>query len=266
MVIKGVVLFFSFFLFSFSINAQILPFQEVLSTAIGPKSDQPMRGFNINDFDWSKRTGQKLNCKNLGKKKNICGGNMVFVCSEHFQIAVCIDQDLMNDVRTGRPQGNMNLYACQSACAQQGKRIPTNNEWLVGCTGSEPKSCNTFYENGGQYPPEYFAKVPGHPCNRSVGGPDAPYNSPCMTHQDLVDMLPPVPKQCMSEAGVRGCIGTFHQWVSHHLDRFKHHGGFRFNGGSYVVKASAVDYVTPAHDNSFYHFGNGCRCASDPKL
>jgi len=31
----------------------------------------------------------------------------------------------------------------------------------------------------------------------------------------------------------------------------------------YVVPASAVDYVTPAHDNSFYHYANGCRCATD---
>lgn len=254
-----------FIIFSQSTSAQSIPFKEVLSTQIGPASDQPLRGFNINHFDWSKSTGAKPNCKAKAANKNVCPTNMVFVCSEHFNTAVCVDQDLYNDPSTGRPQGNMNLYACQAACAAQGKRIPTNNEWQVACTGSEPRSCNTFYENGGVYPPEYFAKVPGHACNRSVNGPNAPYDSPCMTSQDLVAMLPETPAACVSEAGVRGCIGTFHQWVSDHLDQFKHHQGFRFNGGSYVVKASAVDYVTPAHDNSFYHYANGCRCAVNPR-
>ena len=253
------------FLFTQVCFAQSIPFKEVLSTTIGPKSDQPLRGFNINDFDWTKNTGVKPSCKAKAAKKNVCSAKMVFVCSEYFNIATCVDQDLYVDASTGRPQGNMNLYACQSVCEAQGKRIPTNNEWQVACTGSDPYQCNTYYTNGGVYPPEYFSQVPGHVCNRAVNGPNAPYNSPCMTHPDLVAMLPENPAGCVSEAGVKACVGSFHQWVSNHLDRFKNHQGFRFNGGSFVVKASAVDYVTPAHDNTFYHYANGCRCAADPK-
>lgn len=251
-------------LFSSMAMAQSIPFKEVFSTEIGPKSDQPLRGFNINHFDWDKNTKTKINCKAKAANKKVCPANMVFVCSEHFSTAVCVDQDLYNDPATNRPQGNMNLYACQSACAAQGKRIPTNNEWQVACTGSEPRECNTYYSNGGVYPPEYFAQQPEHACNRSVNGPNAPYDSPCMTSPDLVAMLPVNPASCISEAGVRACIGSFHQWVSEHLDQFKHHDGFRFNGGSFVVMASAVDYVTPAHDNGFFHYANGCRCAMDP--
>lgn len=258
------ILIFLAIIFSSLSNAQMLPFKEVLSQQIGPASTQPLRGFNVNHFDWNKDTKQVLNCKALGKDKNRCPSGMVFVCSEFFHIAVCMDQDLHNDPSTGRPQGNMNLYACQSACAAEGKRIPTNNEWLVGCTGSEPAACNTYYENGGEYPPEAMAKVPGHACNRSVNGANAPYESACMTSPDIVAMLPPVSNQCVSEAGVRGCIGTFHQWASQHWLGQASHDGYRFNGGSFVVKASAVDYVTPAHTNDFYHFGNGCRCASNP--
>lgn len=253
-------------IFTSTAFAQQLPFQEVLSQNIGPGSSQPLRGFNVNHFDWTKDTGQALNCKALAKKKSICPDKMVFVCSEFFHIAVCTDQDLYNDANTGRPQGNMNLYACENACAAQGKRIPTNNEWQVSCTGTPPEECNTYYPNGGAYPPEYFATVPGHACNRSVNGPDAPYHSACMTSQDIVDLLPPIQNSCVSEAGVRGCVGTLHQWVSQHFIGAQAHQGYRFNGGSFVVKASAVDYVTPAHSNDFYHFGNGCRCAADPVL
>lgn len=262
---RGVIAFAILLLFSQISMAQTVPFNEVLSTDIGPKSDEPLRGFNINHFDWGKNNKSKPNCKAKAANKNVCPVNMVFVCSEHFNTSVCVDQDLLNDPSTGRPQGNMNLYACQSACAAQGKRIPTNNEWQVACTGSQPSSCNTYYSNGGVYPPEYFSQQPGHACNRSVNGPNAPYDSPCMTSPDLVAMLPPVSPACVSEAGVRGCIGTFHQWVSEHLDQFKHHDGFRFNGGSFVVKQSAVDYVTPAHNNSFYHYANGCRCAAEAR-
>jgi len=253
---------FCFIVFVFASFAHAA-FQEVLSQDIGPKSEQPLSGFNVNHFDWTKDTGVAVNCKDLGAKQNVCPDNMVFVCSEFFHIAVCVDQDLYIDANTGRPQGNMNLYACESACAAQGKRIPTNNEWQVACTGTPPDECNVFYKNGGSYPPEYFALVPEHVCNREVNGRNAPYESACMTSPDIVAMLPETPAACVSEAGVRGCVGTFHQWVSQHFIGAQAHGGYRFNGGSFVVQASAVDYVTPAHDNSFYHFGNGCRCASD---
>lgn len=253
--------------------ADMAPFQEVLATYIGPQSDQPLRGFNVNHFDCNKvhqstpacnqQAQRKQNCQARSKNKKTCPTGMVFVCSEHFATAVCVDQDLLNDPSTGRPQGNMNLYACQSACAAQGKRIPTNNEWQVACTGSQPASCNTFYSSGGVYPPEAFAHQPGHVCN-PASGYGGPYASACMTSQDLVALLPEISPSCVSDAGVRGCIGTFHQWVSEHFIGEYQHQGYRFNGGSFVVKASAVDYVTPAHTNDFYHYANGCRCAVEP--
>lgn len=252
--------------------ADMVPFREVLSSEIGPKSEYPLRGFNVNRFDCSRvkqstpacgqSSSARKSCKELGKNKKICPDKMVFVCSDYFSTAVCVDQDLYNDAYTGRPQGNMNLYACESACAAQGKRIPTNNEWQVACTGSQPSACNTYYSNGGVYPPEYFAQQPGHVCN-PASGHGGPYASACMTSPDIVAMLPEIPASCVSDAGVRGCIGTFHQWVSEHFIGAGSNGGFRFNGGSFVVKnASAVDYVTPAHNNEFYHYANGCRCVT----
>lgn len=259
---QGAVLFFLLFLNP--VFAEHLPFQQVLSTEIGPRSQNPIRNMNINRFDESRKSQERVNCQSYDYAR-VCPENMVFVCSEHFRIAVCVDRDLHNDSHTGRPQGNMNLYACQQTCARQNKRIPTNNEWQVACTGTQPYECLTYYRNGGTYPPEYFARIPGHPCNPNSGIPGAgPYNHLCMTHPDLINALPPVSNQCVSEAGVRGCVGTFHQWVSHHFVGAGENQGFRFNGGSYVVTASAVDYVTPAHTNDFFHYANGCRCAANP--
>lgn len=226
---------------------------EVSSRDIGPRSVQPLRGFNVNYFDFNKVAVASLDCKQTLKTKR-CPADMTAVCSEHFKTAVCMDTDLLNDPNTGRPQGNMNLYACEAACAAQGKRIPKNNEWLVACTGTQPSACLTY---GRAWPPGQFEKIPGHVCQTHGAT-----SSACMTSQDLVNELPPVSPACVSEAGVRGCVGTFHQWVTDHVIGAEH-GYKRFNGGSFVVPASAVEYVTPAHTNDFYHYANGCRCARD---
>lgn len=244
-----IALFFLSLILNFSSSFAL----EVTSQEIGPSSTRPLRGFNVNYFNWNRAPATVVDCKQIMKTKK-CPADMTLVCSEHFRTAVCVDTDLMNDPTTGRPEGNMNLYACQSACAAQGKRIPKNNEWLVACTGSQPSQCLNY---GKPWPPGAFAKIPGHACQ--VHGETS---SQCMTSQDLVNELPPVSPVCVSEAGVRGCIGTFHQWVSEHVIGAEW-GYYRFNGGSFVVDASAVDYVTPAHSNDFYHYANGCRCARD---
>lgn len=234
-------------------TASSLPFREVLSREIGPRSEDPIDGFNVNHFEWDKAPRSAPDCQALAKVPNICPDKMVFVCSAFFHTSVCIDRDLYNDRATGRPQGNMNLEDCMSACAAIGKRIPTNNEWQVGCTGTAPQSCLTYR---GPHPGVRFSQVPGHACN--VHGP---YSGECMVNQDLVDLLPPVADACVSEAGVRGCVGTFEQWVSNHFVAGQF---YRFNGGMYALSSSAVDYVTPAHPNDFRHYASGCRCAQDP--
>lgn len=232
-----------------------LPFQEVRSREIGPRSERPLRGFNVNHFEWSKAPLETPDCQSLSRRPQVCGDKMVLVCSTYFRTALCMDQDLYVDSRTGRPQGNMNLFDCQAACASQGKRLPTNNEWQVGCTGTRPDDCLVYH---GPHPGELYARVPGHVCER-----DGAYSSRCLMSPDLVAMLPETPKQCVSEAGVRACVGTFEQWVSNHFVAGQY---YRFNGGMFALPASAVDYVTPAHPNDFRHYASGCRCATDPRI
>lgn len=239
--------------FSIFINSQSSGAGEILAREIGPRSEVPLSGFNINYFDFNKAPNARVNCGEIARSKT-CPRDMTLVCSEHFRTAVCIDTNLVSDAANGRPRGNMNLAACQAACAAQGKRIPKNNEWLVACTGTRPEACLNYR---GSWPPGRFAAIPGHTCQ--INGPTS---GPCLTSPDLVAELPPVAQSCVSEAGVRGCVGTFHQWVSEHVIGAQH-GYYRFNGGSYVVAASAVEYVTPAHSNDFYHYANGCRCARD---
>ena len=229
-------------------------FREITSTNIGPASRQPIAGFNVNHFEWQKATAPVPDCQALARTANVCRADMTLVCSKNFRTAVCIDRDLTLDPRTGRPRGNMNLSDCQQACAAQKKRLPTNNEWQVGCTGTRPEACLTY---NGPHPGELFARTPGHVC-QMYGA----YSGPCMVSQDLVNLLPPTPAGCVSEAGVRACVGTFEQWASHH---FVAGHEFRFNGGMYALSASAVDYVTPAHGDDFRHYASGCRCASDPQ-
>ena len=228
-------------------------FREIQSLEIGPRSRSPIADFNVNRFESQKAPSAAPDCAALGANPRVCQPGMTFVCSRYFRTALCLDTELLPDARTGRPRGNMNLADCQAACAFQGKRLPTNNEWQVGCTGTRPEACLVY---SGPHPGVRFSAVPGHPCQ--VYGP---YSGQCMVSQDLVDLLPPTPAACVSEAGVNACVGTFEQWASQHFVAGK---SFRFNGGMFALSASAVDYVTPAHGNDFRHYASGCRCASDP--
>ena len=235
-----------------SLETGEIPFHEVMTRKIGPASKHPMHAFNVNHFEFSKADSETPDCKAMAKA-HPCPEKMVFVCSKFFRTATCVDENLLNDNRTGKPKGNMNLGDCEAACKLQNKRLPTNNEWQVACAGTEPTACLTYK---GEYPPIHFSKIKGHVCQTT-----GPYNDPCMTSPDLVALLPRTPQACVSEAGVRGCVGTFEQWVS---NAFVAHKFYRFNGGMYALDASAVDYVTPGHDSSYRHYAGGCRCASDP--
>jgi hypothetical protein len=239
------------------------PGNEVVSTRIGPSARKPTLGLNANRFDMRRRATDPVDCAAMFES-HACPEDMIFVCSSHFRISVCLERDLIEDAATGRPRGNMNLERCQEACSAKGRRLPTNNEWLVGCTGTPPEACSTYYLTHRQSPSEILSEVEGHICHPETHLPGAgPWGTRCLSSPDALAMMPEIGEGCVSEAGVRGCVASLAQWVSHHPLGKGHHG-YRTNGGSFVVRSAAVDYVTRAHQNKFYHFGSGCRCASEP--
>lgn len=232
-------------------------YAEVLSREIGPRSAFATN--NTNQFDWSRAAKASVHADcDLARfqaqyGRAPCDKNMQWVCSRFFQISVCVDQDLARDSQ-GRVLGNQNRSGCVRACAASKKRLLDNNEWLVACTGSPISACVNY---GGEWPPAHFAKIPGHPCR--VYGVES---DQCMQNPDLTALMPAIQSACVSEALVKGCIGTLGQWVSDGIAEIDAPRG-RFNGGLFPQPASSAVYTTTAHDPGYSDYSMGCRCGKD---
>lgn len=229
-------------------------YKEVVSTTIGPRNERGTN--NSNSLDRSAPGRIHSNCdvtlfqQQYGRPP--CANDMQWVCSRHFQISFCLDRDLGSGA-DGRPLGNLSRNSCATFCASQNKRLPTNNEWLVGCNATPFAKCLNYK---GSWPPGHFAKIQGHPCQ--VHGATSPQ---CMTHPDLTKQLPTRDPQCVSEALVNSCVGTLGQWVSDSPNGNAARG--KFNGGLFPQPASSVVYTTTAHGPGYSDYSIGCRCAKD---
>ena len=235
-----------------------LPYHEVLAARIGPGASYPSSppNMNINHIDSALITQSVPDCDRLARNPQVCPADTVFVCSRNFHTAVCMDRFIVDNPQTGVVIGNTNERDCRTRCQAEGKRLPTNNEWLVSCTGTVASSClppqKEIYWPAGKYAHDVH-----HPCyGADVHGP----NQECMMWPGFITEAPPVKASCVSEAGVYGCVGSFEQWVSTRAPN----GHGKFNGGFYGHPGSSVLYTTMGHTADYRHFGSSCRCAKDP--
>jgi len=225
---------------------------EVLAREIGPRSSLATN--NTNAFDWKQTQpgAAPADCdperflKEYGQQP--CPQDTLWVCSRYFGVSVCADKDLAVN-KEGLPAGNFSRDTCAAYCAQQGKRILSNNEWLVACTGTPLEPCLNY---SGEWPPGYFAKKPGHPCAQYGAG-----STQCMSNPQLTRLMPAIDPGCRSEAGLSGCVGTLGQWVSGNVAGTARG---RFNGGLFPQPASSVIYTTTAHSPAYSDYSIGCRC------
>lgn len=235
-----------------AILSKCLNYQEVKTKEIGPRSS--LKTNNSNSFNHSlvsKNAKVHFDCDLESFRKSTghlpCPSEMQWVCSKSFQTSICVDRDLVQNP-DGKPMANLNRKQCESICQKQGKRLLTNNEWLVGCTGTPLDPCLNYR---GTWPPGHFSKIPNHVCQKH-----STTSAQCMTSPDLTGLMPEISEACRSEAGVRGCVGTLGQWVSDQLSN----GNGRFNGGLFPQKASSVVYSTVAHGPGYSDYSIGCRC------
>jgi hypothetical protein len=200
-----------------------------------------------------------------------CPGDMAWVCSPNWQVNICMDRDLRHEPN-GRFQGSVGRLACQAWCQARGRRLPTNNEWMVACEGTQPSQC--------------LRPTISHPILNRLRSPHAwVYNDvdckigsnawrSCMSDLRLNDRvrdpqngatigLPTAAetRRCISQYGVRNMVGVLGQWV---VDTYASPagGGTRgqFNGGLYPQPASSCNYTTVAHPADYTDYSIGCRC------
>jgi hypothetical protein len=155
------------------------------------------------------------------------------------------------------PQGYVSQIQAAQACAEAGKRICSDAEWLSACHGSnktqfpygnteKPKACNDRRDR--------------HPAIEYLESSDvfAKLEHPCINQVPDTVMLTGAKSECSTPEGVFDMVGNLHEWTA------DPNGTFR--GGYYVeakLNGRGCDYVTTRHDAIYWDYSIGFRCCAD---
>lgn len=157
------------------------------------------------------------------------------------------------------PQGYINQEQAAAACANSGKRLCTDAEWLRACQGPDELTC-----------PYGDTRVPGvcndhrsvHPAIQYFGTDDdwiwSEIGNAC------INQLP----QSVEPAGARqGCVtaesafdmmGNLHEWTADPAGTFR--GGFYVDT---VLNGIGCLYATTAHNTLHWDYSTGFRCCAE---
>jgi hypothetical protein len=155
------------------------------------------------------------------------------------------------------PQGYISQVQASAACAEAGKRLCSDVEWVTACRGSKKT----------QFP--YGKTEKSGACNdRRARHPAIEYlqsndvfaklEHPCINQVPDTVMLTGAKSECATPEGVFDMVGNLHEWTA---DR---NGTFR--GGYYVeakLNGHGCDYVTTRHDAIYWDYSVGFRCCAD---
>ena len=158
------------------------------------------------------------------------------------------------------PQGYISGDQAADACAEAGKRLCGDSEWLRACQGAagntypygdarQPGTCNDARE---RHPAiEFFGTSAdwiwselGHACISQIPASVAVTGQ----HED-----------CRSEEGVHDMMGNLHEWTSAASGTFR--GGFYADTS---INGEGCMYATTAHNTAHWDYSTGFRCCADP--
>jgi formylglycine-generating enzyme required for sulfatase activity len=178
--------------------------------------------------------------------KNSCPSDMAFVCSPVHQLKACVDIELPKD-NAGVPGGNFTYNTCKQYCEDQGKRMISNNEWMLAALGTKEQDCLPGKQRG----------IPGGGAVHCQGGSTAQQQTALNATSIKQDR-----SSCTSAFGVKDMVGVLGQWVENGHAK---PGKEQFNGGFWNQPASSIYYRTTAHDAQYCDYSISCRCAADAK-
>jgi hypothetical protein len=155
------------------------------------------------------------------------------------------------------PQGYITQVQAAAACAEAGKRLCTDDEWLLACQGAEGRlyphggdasACNTVREC---HPAIQYFETTADWIWSELG-------NPCLNQ--LPDGLAPTGDYagCVSPEGVYDLVGNLHEWTADPAGTFR--GGFYVDA---LINGTGCLYRTTAHDVSHWDYSTGFRCCSD---
>lgn len=157
------------------------------------------------------------------------------------------------------PQGYISGDQAADACAEAGKRLCDDDEWMRACQGSG----GTTYPYGNTAQPGVCNDArDDHPVIEFYGTTDewiwSALGNACISQ--IPDSLDTTGENegCVSEDGVFDLMGNLHEWTSN--------PGGVFRGGFYVDTVNnnvGCLYQTTAHTTPHWDYSTGFRCCAD---
>ena len=158
------------------------------------------------------------------------------------------------------PQGYIRQTEAAAACAEAGKRLCTDAEWLRACQG--PQGLSYPYGATRQAGVCNDARAQ-HPAIEYFGTNDSwiwsELGNPCLNQ--LADGLARTGDHpgCATAEGAFDMMGNLHEWTADPAGTFR--GGYYVDT---VINGNGCLYRTVAHDTSHWDYSTGFRCCADP--
>ncbi len=162
-------------------------------------------------------------------------------------------------LRGAVPQGYISQTQAAAACAEAGKRMCTDAEWLRACQGAGE---TTYPYGDGLMPGVCNDARENHPAIEYFGTADAwiwsELGHPCISQIPASLAITGLHDGCASEDGALDMMGNLHEWTADPAGTFR--GGFYADT---MINGPGCLYATTAHDVSHWDYSTGFRCCAD---
>ncbi len=171
----------------------------------------------------------------------------------------CIDRFEYPNQKGGHPPVNVSAYDAAAMCAERGKRLCYESEWVAACEGPD------------KLPFPYGLERSGKLCNidnRYIAPAlsRAYSNEPAVRDAELRRLDQSVPsgsmETCKSGFGVYDLTGNFDEWVLAEHERGKS-GWAALKGGAWGHVRNACRPTTTSHPPQFTYYFISFRCCRD---
>ncbi len=158
------------------------------------------------------------------------------------------------------PQAYITQREAASACAEAGKRLCTDEEWLLACRGQQQRA----YPYG---PKEKAGRCNDHgvsPLLRLHGKPATELFTFELMNDPRLNQVPGSLaktgrfRRCKNPNGVADLVGNLHEWTADPSGTFR--------GGYYLdthLNGDGCQYVTRAHSPNYRDYSIGFRCCAE---
>jgi sulfatase modifying factor 1 len=165
------------------------------------------------------------------------------------------------------PQGYVSQVSAARACAEAGKRLCTQREFVFACRGATDEH---WYPYGGKTREAGKCNEDRFSAVQNLFGANANnwtysnFNDPRLNQMEGGLAKTGAHPKCVSRYGAFDMVGNLHEWIDAPID--PRTNTTRFVGGSYgdaEKNGPGCLYVTSVHEAKYHDYSTGFRCCKD---